>query len=38
MTGVYIMLGTFVLFATVVGVWDLLAERQAKRRSQSRSG
>lgn len=36
MTGVYILLGTVLLFATFAGVWDLLAERQARRRSQSR--
>lgn len=28
---VYIMLGTMVLFATVVGVWDLIARRQERR-------
>jgi hypothetical protein len=33
MTGLYIMLGGMVLFATVVGVWDFLAERQARARS-----
>lgn len=32
--GVYAMLGGFVLFATVIGVWDLLAERQGARRSR----
>ena len=31
MTGIYIMLGTMVLFATVVCVWDLIAERQRRR-------
>jgi hypothetical protein len=32
MTGIYIMLGGMVLFATVVGIWDLMAERQRRRR------
>ncbi len=31
MTGIYIMLGTMVLFATVIGVWDLIGQRQARR-------
>jgi len=31
MTGIYIMLGTMVLFATVVGVWDLIAQRRNRR-------
>jgi len=31
MTGIYIMLGTMVLFATVVVVWDLVADRQRRR-------
>lgn len=29
--GVYIMLGGMMLFATIIAVWDLLAERQARR-------
>lgn len=33
MAGIYIMLGGMVLFATVVGVLDLLGQRQ-KRREQ----
>jgi hypothetical protein len=36
MAGVYIILGGMLLFATFVGVWDLLAERQEKRRAQSK--
>ena len=31
MAGVYIILGGMVLFATVVGLWDLFAERQRRR-------
>jgi len=31
MTGIYIMLGTMVLFATVVGVWDLIGRRRERR-------
>jgi hypothetical protein len=31
MTGIYIMLGGMVLFATVIGIWDLMAERQRRR-------
>jgi hypothetical protein len=28
MTGIYIMLSGMVLFATIVGIWDLVAERR----------
>ena len=31
MTGIYIMLGGMVLFATIVGVWDLIGERRRLR-------
>ena len=31
MTGIYIMLGTMVLFATVVGIWDLIGRRHERR-------
>ena len=31
MTGIYIMLGTMVLFATIVGVWDLIDQRRRRR-------
>jgi hypothetical protein len=31
MTGIYIMLGGMVLFATVIGIWDLIGRRQRRR-------
>ena len=31
MTGIYIMLGGMLLFATVIGVLDLLGQRQKRR-------
>jgi hypothetical protein len=31
MTGIYIMLSGMVLFATIVGIWDLVAERRNRR-------
>jgi hypothetical protein len=31
MTGIYIMLGGMVLFATIVGVWDLIGQRRSRR-------
>ena len=31
MTGIYIMLGTMVLFATVLTVWDQIGQRQERR-------
>ena len=31
MTGIYIMLGTMVLFATVLTVWDQIGRRRERR-------
>lgn len=31
MIGIYIMLGGMVLFATIVGVWDLIGQRRSRR-------
>lgn len=31
MSGIYIMLGTMVLFATIVGVLDIISQRRARR-------
>ena len=31
MTGIYIMLGGMVLFATIIGVLDLMGRRQRRR-------
>jgi hypothetical protein len=31
MTGIYIMLGTMVLFAAVVTVWDQIGQRRERR-------
>ena len=36
MTGIYIMLCGMVLFATIVGIWDLLGERYKQRHSTRR--
>ena len=37
MTGVYIMLGTMILFAVVVATWDVLTRRHdRKRQAESR--
>jgi hypothetical protein len=35
MTGLYLIFGGMILFASAVGIYDLLAERQARRRSGS---
>ena len=35
--GVYIMLGGMVLFASLVSLWDLLAERHERRARKTRS-
>jgi len=35
MTGIYIMLGGMVLFATVIGTLDLLSRRQKRRQQKS---
>ena len=37
MAGYYILIGGVVLFATVVGVWDLLSRRQNQSRQHKKS-
>jgi hypothetical protein len=34
MIGIYIMLGGMVLFATVMGIWDLIGRRQRRRHAR----
>jgi len=37
MAGYYVIFGTLILFATAVGLWDLLAERQHRRQKHKKS-
>ncbi len=36
MTGIYIMLGGIVLFATIVGIYDIVTRRQHRRERERR--
>jgi hypothetical protein len=37
MTGIYIMLGVMVMFATVMGIWDLVGQKRRRRDLNDRS-